>query len=403
MEGEGPKLRKDLDFLPVQSSGGTMILVQDRLGLVGEGKGINPELFKIMTILDGTHSPRDIQMELIRQQGGRLISMEEVEAFLGRLDASYFLDSPRYQEAHREIVAKFCAQGVRYCSHAGISYPKKADELSERLESILSIAEPPPVPTGKVIAIVAPHIDFEAGKRVYSVAYQTLKGIAPERVLVLGVGHAMAREMFSVSTKTFETPLGRAENDQELTAELSRKGVEIMARNDFSHRDEHSIEFQLVFLQHVLKDVSFTIVPVLCGSLLGCLPAYSRDAYVSRAEDFLKTVAEAAQEPGTLTVAGVDLSHIGPKFGHDRPADFIIGDSERHDRELLQSLCTMNAEKFWFESKRVGDGYNVCGFSALACLLEVLPQCQGTLLGYEAFREAPTQSAVSFASAVFTR
>jgi len=63
----------------------------------------------------------------------------------------------------------------------------------------------------------------------------------------------------------------------------------------------------------------------------------------------------------------------------------------------------MNADQFWKESERVRDQYHVCGFSALACLLEVLPECRGTVLDYEIWHEVPTQSAVSFASVVFTK
>ncbi|MFB0520330.1 MAG: AmmeMemoRadiSam system protein B, partial [Desulfatiglandales bacterium] len=68
----------------------------------------------------------------------------------------------------------------------------------------------------------------------------------------------------------------------------------------------------------------------------------------------------------------------------------------------LDFLCARNADGFWSESRRIEDKYNVCGFSALACLLETLPPSQGHLLGYEIFREDSTRSAVSFAAAIFT-
>ena len=331
-----------------------------------------------------------------------MVHLEDVEALLEQLDAFYILDSPRYQEARKEIIARFTAQEVRYPSHAGISYPKEEDELRESLESILSIGEAPPRPPGKITALVAPHIDLEAGKRVYASAYQAIKGVAPQRVLVLGVGHSMANDMFSLTTKIFETPLGRVETDDEIVKELLKAGDKVVAVDDFVHKDEHSIEFQLVFLQHILGDIHFTIVPILCGSLLGSLPDYSREMYRSTCGDFLRILSNAARDEDTLVVAGVDFSHVGPKFGHDSPATFIIDESERHDRQLLQSLCAMNAAEFWSESKRVADKYNVCGFSALACLLEILPESKGTLLDYEIFREEPTRSAVSFGAAVFT-
>ena len=69
---------------------------------------------------------------------------------------------------------------------------------------------------------------------------------------------------------------------------------------------------------------------------------------------------------------------------------------------LIEAACRGDVEAFWAESRRVGDKYNVCGFSALACLLEALPEVQGRLLGYEFSQEEPTQSAVSYAAIAFT-
>jgi AmmeMemoRadiSam system protein B len=402
MDAENPKARRDLEFFPAQSGNQTLILIKDRLGLVQEGNAINPELYRLLSVLDGSQSVRDIQVELMRQQGGRLVSTEEVEALLNQLDSSYLLDSPRYREARMELVNRFSAQKVRYCSHAGLSYPKEQQALRKRLEDILAIEQAPNLPSGRVTALVAPHIDLEAGKRVYSSAYQAISGLKLERVILLGVGHSMTDAMFSISDKDFETPLGRAETDGKVVRELMDAGGGVLSSDDFVHRDEHSIEFQLIFLQHLFTDSTFTIVPILCGSLMASLPAYDRQAYRSKGDDFLKVLASAAGDDGTIMLAGVDLSHVGPKFGHDTPASVIMRDSEEHDRQLLDFLCSRNADGFWEESKKLNDRYNVCGFSALACLLETLPPSQGTLLSYETYREEPTKSAVSFAAAIFT-
>lgn len=401
MDTERPKLREDLDFFPVQSAGRTAIMIHDRLGLVEKDKGINLELYKVMTMLDGTQSMRDIQLDMIRQQGGRLISIEEVEALLAKLDSLYLLDSPRYREVRKEIVSNFSAQRIRYCSHAGLSYPKQEGELRSVLDNILAAQQIQPIPGGKVTALIAPHIDLEAGKRVYSSAYQAIKGVSPKRVIILGVGHSMAKDMFSLTKKAFETPFGRAETDQRIVTELLMAGDNIVSRDDFAHRDEHSIEFQLIFLQQILKGIPFTIVPILCGSLRGHLPDYSREGYRSLGGDLLRILADAAGDEDTILIAGVDLSHVGPKFGHDMSASFVIDQSERHDRRLLDFLCARDADGFWSESRRIEDKYNVCGFSALACLLETIPPSHGHLLSYETFREDATRSAVSFAAAIF--
>ncbi|MBN1625585.1 MAG: AmmeMemoRadiSam system protein B, partial [Deltaproteobacteria bacterium] len=172
----------------------------------------------------------------------------------------------------------------------------------------------------------------------------------------------------------------------------------------FDHRSEHSIEFQTLFLGHILKKDSFAIVPILCGSLHASLPEYSRGAYLAKAGPFLKELGEIVNEPekNTLLMAGVDFSHIGPKFGHEMPAEYLENQSEGHDRRLLKYLSVLDADCFWEESIKVNDRFNVCGFSALACLLEVIPLCRGEVLDYQVWHEEATRSAVGFAGVVFT-
>lgn len=398
---ERPKIRQDLEFIPVRSQDGTVIMIRDRLGLVKEGMVIKPELYTFMSMLDGASSVRDIQLHMMRRQGGRLIPVEEVHRILEELDSSYLLDGPRYREYKRHIISDFSAQKIRHPAHAGLSYPKEAEELRQRLDDILAAGQKPHIPEGTIAALVAPHIDLEAGKRIYATAYQSITAAVPERIIILGVGHSMQREMFSVTSKAFETPLGTVENDHRVVAELSSVGKSIISSDDFPHRDEHSIEFQVIFLQHVLGDVQFSIVPILCGSLAGGMDEYSRERYRSMAGDFLRLLADVAGDGRTLVVAGVDFSHVGPKFGHGMPASFILNESEAHDRRLLDSLCEINADGFWAESREINDRYNVCGFSALACLLEILPPTRGYLLDYGIFREEATKSAVSFAAALF--
>ena len=89
------------------------------------------------------------------------------------------------------------------------------------------------------------------------------------------------------------------------------------------------------------------------------LPEYSRDALLEKAGPFIETLSDIAMEPDTLLVAGVDFSHIGPKFGHDRPAGYLEGQSTAHDKKLLRYLSLQDKEQFWEESRDVEDRFNV--------------------------------------------
>lgn len=380
-----------------------LVLIKDHLGLVKEGQAIELPLYQILTLLDGTRTPRDIQMELMRQQRGMLVGMDEVERILSHLDDAYLLDSERYQKARDQIVSDFVSKKVRPCSHCGSAYPEDPSELKERLDEILALKASSPPQAGTIKALVAPHIDLSVGGKIYADAYQMLQHVAPSRVVLLGVGHHLVTHLFCLTDKDFETPLGGVRNDATLIQELKDAGGEAIADDDFAHRSEHAIEFQLIFLQHLLKEGSFEILPILCGQARASLQEYSRNAYRHRAEPFLNRLREILIEPDkdTLLIAGVDFSHIGPKFGHDMPARYLQGQSEAHDKNLLGHLCRLDADSFWEESKKVEDRFNVCGFSTLACLLEVLPPSRGEVLGYEQWHEEATRSAVSFSAVVF--
>lgn len=399
-----PIARRDLEFFPIQHEGQQFVLIRDSLGLVEEGKAVGLPLYQIMTLLDGTTTVRDLQMELMRQRGGVLVETDEINGLLAHLDESFLLDSERYRNAKNRIITDFTSKRIRPCSHCGKSYPENPSELRARLDEILNSELSIPEPEGKIEALVAPHIDLNVGYKSYSSAYQLLKHTAPSRVILLGVGHQLQNALFSLTDKDFETPLGITKSDQAQIRLLREAGQDIIAPDDFIHRSEHSIEFQIIFLQHLIGDKTFTIIPILCGSLQEGLPEYSREAYLEQTGRFLDELRLILNDPeqGTILIAGVDFSHTGPKFGHEMPASHLQTRSEEHDRNLLTHLTGLDTANFWEESRRVNDQFNVCGFSVLACLLEILPQCQGELLHYEIWHEEPTRSAVSFASLVFT-
>ena len=78
----------------------------------------------------------------------------------------------------------------------------------------------------------------------------------------------------------------------------------------------------------------------------------------------------------------------------------MLLEARAHDQSLLGAFCGADVRRFWAESRKVRDRYNVCGFPALASLLEILPGVRGRCLDYEFWKEEPTQSAVSYAAVI---
>ncbi len=396
-----PRARHDLEFIPFEHEGRPMILVRDRLEIVPWGIGVPAGLLPVLALMDGRRSLEELAEEITDMQDGREVTADDVRGILRDLDTAGLLDSERYREKKRAVAEAFAAETERKPVFDGQAYPRDPAELAAALDAILDEAAAEAPPAAAVMALIAPHIDPEAGRAAYAEAYAALRGARPKRVVVLGVGHQIISGLYCLTDKAFLTPLGGVPADEAAVARLRQAGGVMVDPSDLPHKAEHSVEFQAVFLRHVLGDAPFSMVPVLCGSPIAVLPEYSRRAFREAAGSFLDALAAIVREPGTLVVAGVDFCHIGSKFGHPEPAEALEAVALAHDRILLDALAAGDPDAFWTESARVEDAYNVCGLTALATLAEVLPPSTMTLLRHDVMREPDTRSAVTFAAAAF--
>jgi AmmeMemoRadiSam system protein B len=399
-----PKLRADIDVIPTHYRGESALVVKDSLGLIKDPILLRGLALQVISLIDGKKDIQDIQLELMRLRNGVFVRRSDVEALLSELDAAYMIDSARYRRERERIAEEYAHLKVRNAFLAGKSYPQDPEELKTYLQAILDSEEAPEegLEDGQVTALVAPHIDLEVGKKIYAKGYKILTTSSPKKVLLLGTGHSIQESFFSLTEKDFATPLGRVKTDREWMNRLKKAGSKVASSHDFDHRSEHSLEFQLLFLQH-LFGLEFFLLPVLCGSFHRVLPDISHPSKIQGMADFLSVLKQYIKDrpSDTLVVAGVDFSHIGPKFGHRCGASSLLVEAKEHDRSLLEAICQGDLETFWFEIQRVDNRYNVCGFSALAVLLDLLSGKKGRLLGYDFWLEEATQSAVSFAALAF--
>ena len=400
-----PRLRTDIEIIPTSYQGEKVFLVKDFLGLIPQPVLLRGVALQIIGLIDGVRSIQDIQVELMRIQGGIFVRSEDVEDMISQLDQAYLMDSQNYRIEKKRITQEYALRQTRAACLAGKAYPDNPAELSPYIQAILD-SEKGQSDAGKrekIFAVVAPHIDLEVGKNVYAKAYEAVENLSPKKVLLLGTGHHLSESYFSLTEKDFITPLGPVKTDKDEVRRLKEKcSSEIIAPYDIDHKNEHSLEFQTLFLQHVFGN-RFQILPVLCGSFHKVLMDYSKPAEIPGVADFLAGLRDfLGDEPeSSLVVAGVDFSHIGPKFGHRETAMSMILEAKQHDQQLMNAICDGDVSAFWSEVQKHNNRYNVCGLSTLALLLELLSGLKGYLLGYDFWMEEPTQSAVSYAAIAF--
>jgi AmmeMemoRadiSam system protein B len=405
MEKMVPRLRTDIDIIPTSYQGEKVFLVKDLLGLIPQPVLLRGAALQIIGLIDGMRNIQDIQLELMRLQGGIFVGSEDVEDMISQLDRAFLIDSQNYRQEKKRIIKEYRLRQTREACLAGRAYPEDADELTSYIQSILDIenGQSGALEQEKISAVVAPHIDLDIGKKVYAKAYQVVKGLSPEKILLLGTGHHLSESYFSLTAKDFITPLGRVRTDRDGVERMREIcSPEIIVPHDIDHKNEHSLEFQILFLQHMFGD-GFQMLPVLCGSLHKVLHHYSNPEDIPGMSDFISglRIFLGDKEGSALVVAGVDFSHIGPKFGHHEPATSLLLEAKKHDQSLLDAICQGDATAFWIKIQRENNKYNVCGFSTLALLLELLAGKTGYVLGYDFWMEEATQSAVSYAALAF--
>ena len=103
-------------------------------------------------------------------------------------------------------------------------------------------------------------------------------------------------------------------------------------------------------------------------------------------------------------VLGIDLAHIGRRYGDRIPAraeeGHLLG-VHRADEERLARVCTSDSEGFFELVHPRRDELRWCGYSPVYTFLKAVPGARGEVLSYEQWN-IDEQSVVSFAGIEFT-
>jgi AmmeMemoRadiSam system protein B len=388
---------------------GRVLLLRDTEGVAEGNVSIPLPLVPVVARFTGQKTCAQIAKELSAELGS-LVDVEVVESAATALEEALYLEGPAYRAAREKIVSAFRASPTRAASHAGGAYFAEATKLREYVDSkCLAKGKAPEndASGARIVGLVSPHIDPWRGAEGYGHAYASLKDrIAPEAdtFIVFGTSHAPMREPFALCRKAFDTPFGPMPCDEDTVDRLAKACTFDAYADEFNHKREHSIEFQVVFLKHLLGDRPARIVPVLAG--LGEHQARKReptkDATTAR---FFDAVREVVHELGrrVVVVAGADMAHVGPRFGDPKAYDEKSrARLAKADRESLERATEADAASFWSDVARDLDTRRVCGLGPIYSLLKTLPdKTRGRLLHYEQNIDDEDGSIVSHAALGF--
>jgi AmmeMemoRadiSam system protein B len=393
----------NLDFMPSPVEDRPGLLIRDPFQYSDATLIVPPVLVECLEYFDGERTDQELRAALFQITGDLQVGQLQ-EHLIESLRQAGFLEEETYAQM-RELREKAFAQaGLRDPAHAGAAYPDDPEELGEMITEYFEGDEA--LPEGKWMGVAAPHVSPFGGYRSYRAAYAGLDkaAYADRTFVVLGTSHYGAPERFGLSRKSWTTPWGNARPDLRLIDELASGAPDAVQMEDYCIAIEHSVEFQIIFLQHLFGP-EIKILPVLCGPYVQSIYQGGMPEDNEGVKRFLGTLGEiSAREADKLFwVLGVDMAHMGRRYGDGfearADANEMIAVSAR-DQARIDRINAGDASGYWELVQHKQDDLKWCGSSPFYTFLRANPHLRGTLARYEQWN-IDEQSVVSFAGMRF--
>lgn len=251
-------------------------------------------------------------------------------------------------------------ESMRYPAVAGQFYEGSKEALTKQIENCflhsLGPGEIPSLQKGprEIKGAVMPHAGYMfSGPVAAHVAAALARDGFPETFIIIGPKHRGFGSPIAITTEPFSTPLGTVEIDVELAKELHTGVID----NDLTaHREEHSIEVQLPFLQYIKPDIKF--VPLCMG-----LQTFKV------AKEIGEIVSKAIAGRDVVVLASTDFSHYVPRET-----------AQKRDSQALEAIQNLDAKGLY----KTVEKYNIsmCGYGPVMAMLKSVEGSKADLLKY---------------------
>ena len=290
---------------------------------------------------------------------------------------------------------------VRAPAVAGRFYDASPEDCLRHLKQLIPSPEDlPDLPSG-VLAGVVPHAGWVfSGSLAAKVFAAIQQNNHIDTFVLTGSIHVVRTDCALVyDTGQWETPLGRIDIDEPLAADILDQNDRHIKAHPQSHTDEHSLEVQVPFIQHLFPGAK--IVPIMTPPVPG-------------SESVGRAIAAAVKKSNkkVIVIASTDLTHYGPSYGFTPMGtgpDALKWASQTNDKFFIDLALSMQADKL-VETANLY--HNACGPGAVAATLTAakeLGATSATLLAHttsaEIVAEKYNQSSddsVGYAAIVFT-
>ena len=243
---------------------------------------------------------------------------------------------------------------IREAQFAGQFYPDKRKTLENQLTDFFeeaNVLSSNSAQNQGLQALIVPHAGYVFSGQVAAAGYHQIpENVVYKRVFVLASSHRYSFNGAAVFFSDYKTPLGEIKVDTQLSEKLI-KASDFFVENNEAHKNEHSLEVQLPFLQHKLGS-NFLLVPLILGA---------------QNPETCKEIANALQPwftPENLWIISTDFSHY-PDYENAKMVDELTA----------SAICNMQPEKLLSVLKENKNfkienlATSLCGWTSVLTLL----------------------------------
>jgi hypothetical protein len=215
------------------------------------------------------------------------------------------------------------SQNIRKSVIAGTWYPGNAAELKEQIETYFANSKKADI-SGEIIGLIAPHAGYAYSGFIAANSYKQVLNEEYDAVIIIAPSHREAFDGVSIyAGDGFETPLGIAPVHKELANEIIKADESIYSSMD-GHREEHSLEIQLPFLQVAIPNLKIVPISMMDYSEKNC-------------STLADAITNACKNKKILLVASTDLYH-----------GYSYDECVQKDGEIIEKILELQPVVFFY-------------------------------------------------------
>jgi AmmeMemoRadiSam system protein B len=282
---------------------------------------------------------------------------------------------------------------------AGQFYPGQHRSCVDEINECLLLEKLTEQLPETIVAGIVPHAGWTFSGQLAAMVFAAIKQRHDkvDTFIIFGAAHGYYGSSPAVYDKgSWLTPLGEVAVDEELAEAVLKTDAGIADTS--AHQDEHSIEVQVPFVQHLFADAK--ILPILTP------PSKQSISLGEVIGDIIKQ-----QKRKIVCIGSTDLTHYGPRYGFTpmgTDANALQWASGVNDKEFIDLALKLQPQKMLASA---AENYNACGAGAAAAAVAAagkLGKTKGLLLAHTNSNEVMLQKmgytsaeAVGYAAIVF--